>query len=151
MLRVSCKDIGVEGCEFKCQAAKVGKVEDLMLEHIRDAHPHMIAGLTFEQHKALETRIKTGIHALEEGAEPHEHDRRLTLRVACRDLGVTGCDFVAEGEKARHVEDKMFDHIRERHPDLIAGLDFKQYGELEHRVKAAIVHEAESSEARHAA
>jgi len=73
------------------------------------------------------------------------------LRVSCKDIGVEGCEFVAEGEKARHVEEMVFDHIRERHPDLIAGLDFRQYGELEQRVKAAIVHEAESSEARRAA
>jgi len=73
------------------------------------------------------------------------------VRVSCKDIGVEGCDFVAEGKKARYVEEEMFDHIRERHPELIAGLDFKQYGELEHRVRAAIVHELESSEARHAA
>lgn len=151
MLRVSCRDIGVEGCDFSCEAEKVGKLEDLMLEHMRDAHPHMIAGLTFEQHKALESRVKSGIHALEPGAQPHEVDKRLTLRVACRDLGVGGCDFVAEGTKARHVEDKMFDHLRERHPDLVAGLDFKQYAELEHRVKSAIVHEEGAAGAERAA
>jgi len=151
MLRVSCKDIGIESCDFSCEAEKVGKLEDLMLDHIRDVHPHVIAGLTFEQHKALETRIKSGIHAPEPGAEPHEVDRHLTLRVACRDLGIADCGFVAEDTKARRVEEKMFDHLRERHPELVVGLDFKQYGELEHRVKSAIVHEGAAAGAERAA
>ncbi|HSL95059.1 MAG TPA: hypothetical protein VLA35_03965 [Thermoleophilia bacterium] len=73
------------------------------------------------------------------------------VRAACKDIGVEGCDFVAEGEKVRQVEEKVFDHIRDRHPELIAGLDWKQHRELEQRVKAAIVHAAEGSEARHAA
>lgn len=141
MLRVSCKDIGVEGCEFTCEGEKVGKVENLMLDHLRDAHPHMIAGLSFEQHKALETRIKSSMHALEVGAEPHELDKHRLLRVACSDLGVTGCDFVAEDTKVRRVEDRMFDHIRADHPELVAGLTWEQHTELEHRVKSAIVHE----------
>ncbi len=141
MLRVSCKDIGVEDCDFACEGEKVGKVEGMMIEHLRDAHPHMIAGLTFEQHKVLEHRIKSSMHGLEPGAEPHELDKHLMLRVACSDLGLASCSFVAEDMKVRRVEEKMFDHIRSEHPELIAGLNWEQHAELEHRVKAAIVHE----------
>lgn len=61
MVRVSCRDIGVEDCEFSCVAEKVAKVEDLMLDHLRDAHPHLIRGLDFKQHAALERRVRTAI------------------------------------------------------------------------------------------
>ncbi len=141
MLRVSCKDIGIEGCDFACEGEKVGEVEGLMMEHLRDAHPHIIAGLDFQQHKALENRIKAGIHGLEAGGQPHELDKHLMLRASCSDLGLAGCDFVAEDMKVRRVEQKMFDHIRAEHPELVAGLSWKQHAELEHRVKAAIKHD----------
>ena len=151
MVRVSCRDIGIESCDFSCEAEKVTRLENLMLEHIRDAHPHMIAGLTYEQHKALEARIKSGIHAAGQGGEPRGGGGQLQLRVACRDLGVADCGFVAEGTKARQVEEKMFDHIRERHPELVAGLDIEQYEALEHRVKSAIVHGGGAAGAQRAA
>jgi predicted small metal-binding protein len=64
MLRVSCRDIGVEGCDFVAEGEKVRKVEDAMLEHLRDEHPAMVSGLTDVQHKELETRIKSGMHSL---------------------------------------------------------------------------------------
>jgi predicted small metal-binding protein len=138
MFRVTCKDIGVDGCDFVAEGEKVHKVEDVMLEHIRDEHPHMIAGLTDLQYKELETRIKAGMHALEPGAQPHETDRHALLRVSCADLGIEGCDFVAADKKVRKVEERMFDHLRDRHPEMIAGITYEQYRDLERRVKAAV-------------
>ena len=46
--------------------------------------------------------------------------------------------FAVEGEKARRVEDEMFDHIRAEHPELLSGLDWKQHTAFEHRVRDAI-------------
>ena len=60
------------------------------------------------------------------------------LRVTCEDLGVEGCDFEAEGDKARRVEDEMYEHIRAEHPELLSGLDWKQHTAFEHRVRDAI-------------
>jgi predicted small metal-binding protein len=141
MLRVACKDIGIEGCDFAAEGEKVGKVENAMLEHLRDEHPYMIVGLTSEQHKELETRIKSGMHGLEAGAAPQGLDKHPMLSVSCRDLGLESCDFVAEAPKVRRVEEKMFDHIRAVHPELVTGLTWKQHSELEHHVKAAVRHE----------
>jgi predicted small metal-binding protein len=38
------------------------------------------------------------------------------LYVGCKDIGIEGCDFVAEGEKVRKVESKMIEHLRDAHP-----------------------------------
>jgi predicted small metal-binding protein len=138
MFRVGCKDIGVEGCDFVAEGEKVGKVETKMLDHILDQHPHMISGLTGEQHRELETRIKAGMHALEPGGEAREVDKHALLRVSCADLGVEGCDFVAADKKVRKVEERLFDHIRDQHPEMIAGLTYEQHRDFEHRVKAAV-------------
>jgi len=138
MLRVGCKDIGIEGCDFVAEGEKVRKVEDEMLEHLRDAHPHVIAGLSYVQHKELETRIKSGMHSLEPGAASHEPDKHVTLRISCADFGFPGCGFVAEESKVRKVEEKFFDHLRDQHPEVVAGLTTEQHDELEHRVKEAV-------------
>jgi hypothetical protein len=45
-----------------------------MLEHMRDAHPQLVAGLTFEQHKELETRITSRMHVLKAEDEPRENE-----------------------------------------------------------------------------
>ena len=65
------------------------------------------------------------------------------LRVACKDLGMEGCDFAVEGEKARKLEYKMLAHIRDEHPELMIGLTDVQYEELEGRIAAGI-HPVES-------
>jgi predicted small metal-binding protein len=144
MLRVGCKDIGIDDCEFVAEGEKVRKVEDAMILHLRDVHPHVISGLTDVQHRDLETRIKSGMHGLPPEAAPHEHDKRhkhdkhATLRVSCADLGITGCDFVAEERKVRKVEERFFDHLRDLHPEVLTGLTSDQHAELEHKVKEAI-------------
>jgi predicted small metal-binding protein len=141
MFRVGCSDIGIESCDFAAEGEKVHKVEDVMLEHLRDVHPAMVVGLNFEQHKELETRIRSAMHGLETGAAPHEVDKHLMLSVSCRDLGVEGCDFAAEDLKVRRVEEKLFDHIRGVHPEIVTGLTWKEYSAFEHRVKAAVHHQ----------
>jgi predicted small metal-binding protein len=145
MLRVSCTDIGVEGCDFVAEGEKVRKVENKMIEHLRDAHPHLVAGLTDVQHKELETRIKSGMHSLEPGAQATaaagELAGHVMLRISCADLGMSGCDFVAEDRKVRKVEEKYFDHLRNQHPELVAGIGPDAYRDLEHRVKDAVRHE----------
>jgi predicted small metal-binding protein len=60
------------------------------------------------------------------------------LEVSCNDIGMLGCDFVAQGEKLHKVEGRMIKHIRETHPQLIAGLDFEQHRELERRITAQV-------------
>jgi predicted small metal-binding protein len=65
MLRVACKDMGIGDCDFVAEGEKSRKVEYKMLEHMRDRHPELIAGLTDVQHKDLEARITSGIHAVE--------------------------------------------------------------------------------------
>ena len=141
MLRVGCKDIGIEGCDFVADGEKVHKVEDTMLEHLRDEHPHLVTGLTNAQHQELETRIKSGMHSLEPGAPPHELEGHVMLGVSCADVGVPGCAFVAEERKVRKVEEKYFDHLRDQHPEVLSGIDPDRYRELEHRVKDAIRYE----------
>lgn len=141
MLHVGCKDIGIEDCDFVAEGRKVHKVENEMLEHLRDVHPHIIAGLTDVQHKELETRIRSGMHGLEPGAATHERGKHVTLRIACADFGFPGCGFVAEESKVRKVEERFFDHLREHHPEVVTGLSQEQHDDLEHRVKEAIRHE----------
>ena len=141
MLRVACKDIGIADCDFVAEGEKVRKVESKMLEHLREEHPSMVAGLTDVQHKELETRIKSDMHGLEPGAQPHEVDRHTMLRISCAAFGTAGCAFVAEDRKVRKVEHKFFDHLRDQHPEIIAGLADETYREVEHRVKEAIEHE----------
>ncbi|MBM3148185.1 MAG: DUF1059 domain-containing protein [Actinobacteria bacterium] len=63
MMHVACKDLGLESCPFVVEADKPRKVENAMLEHIRDEHPEMIAGITDTQHSALEHRIREHIVA----------------------------------------------------------------------------------------
>ena len=63
------------------------------------------------------------------------------LRVSCKDIGIEGCDFSCEAEKAGKLEERVFDHIRAQHPELIAGLDWKQHRELERRMRSAIAPE----------
>lgn len=141
MLRVGCKDIGIADCDFVAEGEKVRKVENKMIEHLRDEHPHIVAGLTDVQYKELETRIKSGMHSLEQGAAPEDLDKHTMLRISCADLGVAECDFVAEERKVRKVEERFFDHLRDRHPEMIAGLTSDGYRDLEHRVKEAVKHE----------
>jgi predicted small metal-binding protein len=138
MLRVGCKDIGIDDCDFVAEGDKVRKVEDAMIVHLRDAHPHVISGLTDVQYRDLETRIKSGMHGLPPEAASLQADRHQMLRVSCADFGIAGCDFVAEERKVRKVEERFFDHLRDLHPEVVAGLTSDQHSELEHRVKEAI-------------
>ncbi len=137
MLQVGCKDIGVLGCDFIAQDEKLHKVESRMLAHIREIHPQLIAGLTYEQHRELETRITSRMHVLEAEGEPHETGRHGLLRVACADLGAPGCDFVAAGWTAHRLRQRVYDHLLDHHPEMIVGLSLEGRKELERRVEAA--------------
>ena len=141
MLRVACADIGIADCDFVAEGEKVRKVERKILEHLPEEHPSIVTGLTDVQHKELETRIKSGMHGLEPGTQPHEIDKHVMLRISCAAFGTTGCGFVAEDRKVRKVENRFFDHLRDQHPEIIAGLADDRYRELEHRVKEAVEHE----------
>lgn len=61
------------------------------------------------------------------------------LGIACRDIDIEGCDFVAEGTKIHSVEGKFFDHLRDEHPEVIAGLSISDYRRLEHRIREAFM------------
>ncbi len=62
MLCVACKDLDIEGCAFTAEADKPRKVEGKMLDHLRNEHPEMVAGITFEEYQQLEGRIKSAMH-----------------------------------------------------------------------------------------
>lgn len=141
MLRVGCSDIGIDDCDFAVEGEKVHKLEDAMIEHLRDIHPHLVAGLTDVQHKELETRIKHGMHGLDQASAPSVTGEHATLRITCADFGFPGCSFVAEASKVRKVEERFFDHLREHHPEVVSGLDQEQHDALERRVKDAIRHD----------
>ena len=53
MLEVSCRDLGLADCEFVATAPSMRKLENAMLEHARDEHPELVAGITEEQHEAM--------------------------------------------------------------------------------------------------
>ena len=97
--------------------------------------------MTDVQHRELETRIKSGVHGLEPGDQPHVSDRHVMLRISCATFGTTGCTFVAEDRKVRRLEERFFDHLREQHPDVISGLADDRYRELERHVKEAVEQE----------
>ena len=61
----------------------------------------------------------------------------MPYRLACKDLGLAECDFVAEAKKLRKVEEMMLAHARDNHPEIIAGISFEDYKALEHRIEAA--------------
>lgn len=63
MLEVACKDVGAEDCAFVARGEKTHKVEDALLEHLRDVHPELVVGLDIAQHEALEHRVKAAIRA----------------------------------------------------------------------------------------
>jgi predicted small metal-binding protein len=60
MLQIGCTDIGVLGCDFVARGKKLHKLECAMLEHMRDAHPQLVAALSFEEQRELERRIIVG-------------------------------------------------------------------------------------------
>jgi predicted small metal-binding protein len=62
MLEVSCRDLGLIGCDHVAAAKSVKKLENEMLGHVRDEHPELIAGITEEQHEALLRRIADAAH-----------------------------------------------------------------------------------------
>jgi len=62
MFEVSCLDLGLAGCDFVASAPSPKKLEYKMLEHARDEHPELIAGITEEQHEALMRRIAEAAH-----------------------------------------------------------------------------------------
>jgi len=57
MFEVSCRDLGLAECDFVAAAPSVRKLESKMLEHARDEHPELIAGITEEQHEAMMKQI----------------------------------------------------------------------------------------------
>ena len=59
--------------------------------------------------------------------------------LACIDIGME-CDFVAEGTSTRKVKNKMFEHVRDEHPELIAGITGERRRELELAMDEAIAH-----------
>ncbi len=60
------------------------------------------------------------------------------VTLSCKDLGLETCEFIAEAESERHVENVMFDHIRDEHPELIAGVTDEQRRDLTHRMHLAV-------------
>ena len=59
--------------------------------------------------------------------------------LVCRDIGME-CDFVAEGSSPRKIKNKMFEHVRDEHPELIAGITGEGRRELELAMDEAIAH-----------
>jgi len=59
------------------------------------------------------------------------------VTLTCRDLGMD-CDFVAEANSARKVKGKMFEHARDEHPQMIAGITAERHRQLERAMDEAI-------------
>lgn len=60
------------------------------------------------------------------------------VTLSCQDLGLTGCAFVARADSERHVKNVMFEHVRDEHPELIAGITDEQRRDLMRRMDLAI-------------
>lgn len=60
------------------------------------------------------------------------------MTLSCSDLGLMDCRFVAQADSERHVKNVMFDHVRDEHPELIAGITDEQRRDLMHRMDLAI-------------
>jgi predicted small metal-binding protein len=137
MLRVACEDIGVLGCHFVAQAEKASKVESKMLEHMRETHPQLVAGLSYEQHKDLESRITSRARAVETGGDQSEAGTHAILTVRCADMGGTDCDFVAVGQNEWSLRQRIFDHLRDIHPEMMAGMTVEELDEFERGIRTA--------------
>lgn len=59
------------------------------------------------------------------------------VSLSCKDLG-KDCEFVAEGDSPRKVKNKIFEHMRDEHPEMIAGMTDEQRRELERAMDAAV-------------
>ncbi len=62
MFEVSCSDLGITGCEYVESAPSLRKLESRVLEHARDEHPELIAGISEKEHEALIRRIAECAH-----------------------------------------------------------------------------------------
>ena len=60
------------------------------------------------------------------------------VELSCKDLGLEACEFVAEADSERRVENVMFGHIRDEHPELIAGITDEQRRDPLHRMHLAV-------------
>jgi predicted small metal-binding protein len=60
------------------------------------------------------------------------------VTLSCKDLGLASCDFVAEADSERHVKNAMFEHVRDEHPELIAGVTDEERRDLMHRMDLAV-------------
>jgi len=140
MPSVACEDIGIPRCGFVAEGERVSEVRDRMQEHLRGEHPEVVAGLTDARREELKMQIVAGMQGLAPAPEREAdaHERHALLRIACARLGTTGCEFVAEDREMHRVEEKVYDHLRDRHPEMLAGLTDGDYGELEDRVEGAI-------------
>lgn len=58
--------------------------------------------------------------------------------LACKDLGIYDCDFVASEENVRKIKDAMFAHARDEHPELIAGITSERHREIEHLIEERV-------------
>jgi len=58
--------------------------------------------------------------------------------LSCKDLGLEDCEFVAEADSERHAENVMLDHIRDEHPEVIAGITDEERRDLLHRMHLAV-------------
>lgn len=59
MYSVSCRQLGFADCDFVAEDRSPHKVIDKVMDHARDEHPGLIAGLDFEQREELLRRIKS--------------------------------------------------------------------------------------------
>ncbi len=60
------------------------------------------------------------------------------VTLSCKDLGLESCDFVAEADSERHVTNVMFEHVRDEHPELIAGITDEERRDLLRRMDLAV-------------
>jgi predicted small metal-binding protein len=60
------------------------------------------------------------------------------VTLSCKDLSLATCEFVAEADSEPLVENAMFEHIRDEHPELIAGVTAEQRRDLMRRMHLAV-------------
>jgi predicted small metal-binding protein len=58
--------------------------------------------------------------------------------LSCSDMGNQGCEFLAEGESSAEVKEKMMDHVRATHQELIADLDEEKMTSLNDQMNKLI-------------
>ena len=59
------------------------------------------------------------------------------FEVSCHDLGLEQCEFVASAPSQRKLVQRLLDHARDEHPELVGGMTMEQHEALLKQIAAA--------------